>query len=444
MKVSVIGISHHGASVAIRESFALPGETAGRLLRAIQAEEVIAEAMVLDTCNRTEVYFVWSREHDFAAYLLGHAARIKGAEALPQTDALYRHDGQAAITHLFRVAAGLDSQVVGEDQILGQIRSAYRQAAEARTARFLLNKLLHAALRVGKRVRSETQLGKGAGSVAAAAVALAKQIFSRLAGKRVLLVGAGETAELAARTLLLNGADRITVANRTLYRAQHMAAELAAGPSGDSPDRPGGAPTPPPVQTRAIDLAGVPAAAAEADLVICSTGSPEPVLTGEHLAGRRRGADQMCIIDLAVPRDVDPAVGNLPNVYLYNLDDLSRLVDQDLRRRRQEVPRVEAIIGEEIRQFDRWLASRQVAPTITLLRKRLDTLRAAEIDRYGGKFADTEQLDRFTRSLVSKILHDPMTFLHAIAHDRETPDSMVAVDVLRRMFGLDAYENSID
>ena len=317
---------------------------------------------------------------------------------------------------------------------------------------------------MGKRVRTETQLGKGAGSIAQAAVALAKQIFSSFAGKGVLLVGAGETAELVARTLLLNGADRITVANRTLYRAQHIAAELAAGrisestdgeaPPGDDSEQArsgrrqnGQGPTvPAKVQTRAIDLDGLPAAVAEADLVICSTGSPEPVLKAEQLAGPLRRAGQVCIIDIAVPRDVEPALGDLPNVYLHDIDDLGRLVDQGLQRRRREVPRAKAIVAEEVRQFDRWLTSRQVAPTITLLRRHFDALRKAEIKRYGRKFAeaDAEQLDRFTRSLANKLLHDPMTFLHAITREHETPDSMVAVDVLRRMFGLDAYEDPND
>ncbi len=450
MNVSVIGISHHTASVAVRESFALPGDAAGAFLQAIRADGKLTEALVLDTCNRTEIYFVWPREFDFAGYLLDLIAKINGVEAITELDGLYRHDGQAAVEHLFAVAAGLDSQIVGEAQILGQLKTAYRLAVGGRAAKFLLRRLMHQTFRVGKRVRTETQLGQGAGSVAQASVALASQIFDTLAGKSVMLVGAGQTAELAARALLRNGAAAITVANRTLCRAQDVAMALAKGrteqeaaAANDTVETDARTAVPPKVEARAIKLDEIPAAIGEVDLVICSTGSTEPVLTAGGLAGPLRNAGRpVCIIDIAVPRDVDDAVGELPDVYLYNLDDLDRLVAQNLQQRRREIPRAEAIVAEQVRQFSHWIESRQVAPTIQLLRRRLDDLRHAEIKRYGKKFAasDAGQLERFTESLSKKILHKPIAFLHGLAKSGDTPEAMAAVDTLRRMFDLDQFD----
>ena len=226
MELSVIGINHQTASVDVRERFALPGGLAGGLLRAVHREEAWSEALVVDTCNRTEVYFVPRREGDDLGYLLGHIGALKGTATMEETSALYRHDDQAAVRHLFRVAASLDSQIVGEHQILGQLKEAYGTALDCRSAGFLLNKVFHRAFRVGKRVQSETQLGQGAASVSLAAVELARHVFSDLAGKAVMLVGAGKTAQLAARALLRRGATRLVVANRTLARAEALASEL--------------------------------------------------------------------------------------------------------------------------------------------------------------------------------------------------------------------------
>ena len=469
MNVSVLGISHHTAPVETRETFALPGDLAGRLLQAVHTENVLEEAVVLDTCNRTELYFVPRSSRDPLEYLWSRIADLKGIPAGPTPDAsaVYRYDGDEAVRHLFRVAAALDSQIVGEHQILGQVKAAYRLAVEKRTARFLLNKLLHRAFRAGRRVQAETDLGRGSTSVAREAVDLADQIFSDLSEKAVMLVGAGETADLAARRLIGRGVRRLVVANRTLERAQELAHRLAedgADEAGEElldldsqpvrcpallqmlTDR-NGSPASPAHRpaTRAIELADIPQAIAEVDLVICSTGAPEPVLRSEELADTIGASSRLLfIVDLAVPRDVDPALSRLPNVFLYTMDDLDRVVSRNIERRRQEIPRANAIVEMEVREFIKWGNSLQVTPTITLLQKRFDLLRAAEIRRYAKQFSpgDREQLDPFTEGLCKKLIHAPIAYLRKMSEEAGTGEQLAAVDAIREMFDLDALEDS--
>jgi len=482
-ELSVIGLNHRTAPVALRERVALPADLVLHLLRRVHAEPVLEEALVLSTCNRTEFYVVARRAKDLLGYLLGHAAALRGAAPVadpksgpglpvwvPGRSVFYRHEGSDAVRHLFRVAASLDSQIVGEHQILGQVKEAYRLAVEARTARFLLNKLLHAALRVGKRVLTETEIGRGSAGIAQAAVELAGHLFSSLRGKAVLLVGAGANAECAARALLRAGAGRLVVANRTLARAQELARDIltrppekpcdAGGPeaAGDLDDaatcpalaRAGAACAPPAGDesatapaSEAIDLDGIPAAIAGVDLVITSTGAPGVVLTYDALAERLRRQDRpLLVIDIAVPRDVDERLGTLPNVFLYNIDDLDRLVARNRERRREEIPRAEAIVDAEVEAFNRWLASRQAAPTIRLLRRRIEAIQDAHVRRYGRQFsgADREQLETFTRSLGQKILHDPTAYLSGLARDGALSDNLEVLDIVHRLFDLDALE----
>jgi glutamyl-tRNA reductase len=332
MKICVIGLNHHTAPVHVRERVSLAGGLAPELLRAMREEKIFQEAVVLDTCNRTEVYYVPGERDDAIEHMLAHIAQLKGTTPLEDTSAFYRHEGLEAVAHLFRVTAGLDSQVVGEDEILGQVRAAYSQAVQARTARFLLNRLMHRALRVGKRVRTETELGQGSASVAQAAVELARHVFSSLEGKVVLLVGAGQTAELAARALIRSGAARLIVANRTLSRAEKLAADLLSAegvdeaavraackePDDEAPARCPALPLLAPECTledteaagltaRAVELPQIPSVIGEVDLVISSTGAQGYVLRHEDLADHlRRLGHSLLIVDIAVPRDVDP------------------------------------------------------------------------------------------------------------------------------------------
>jgi len=445
----VIGTSHHTAPVAVREALALAPEQVHRLLAQVHADRAWDEALLLSTCNRTEFYAVprAASPADPAADLLARIGRVRSsAPPTVPAGALYRRDDRDAIRHLFRVAASLDSQIVGESEILGQVKTAYRLAVEARTTGFLLNRLLHRAFRVGKRVRTETALGQGSAGVPQAAVALAGQVFTDLAQKTVLLVGAGQMAEAVARALVARGAGRLIVANRTLDRAQQLALDLtgspapaedaAAEPSPHADGATGAAPT------EAVGLADLPQAVARADLVVASTGATEPVLTHDALAPMlARRTDPLMIIDIAVPRDVDARLGHLDNVYLYDLDDLDRLVERNLAQRQREIPRAEAIVDDEVAEFEQWLASRQVAPTIRLLRRRLRGIRRAQIDRYGKQFAaDRDQLEAFTRSMTKRILHHPIALLKHLATDGAGSERLATVDLVRRLFDLDALE----
>lgn len=462
MEVSVLGISHATASVDVRETYALPAPLARKVLRAVRTHDGRTEALVLDTCNRTEIYF--ARRKDVPEEILLTAMRqLHGVPSGQQAEeGVYRYDGPEAVRHLFRVAAGLDSQVLGESEILGQLKAAYRMALEERSARFALNRLLHTAFRVGKRVRTETRLGQGAGGIAQAAVAMATGLFGSLAGRTVLLIGAGQTGEQIARALVVSGATRILVASRTLYRAQDLAARIASGASAedhgrdDSPvssaadsgllhgatrpcklaARPGHE-----VSAEGLELADLERHLATADLILTCTGAAEPILRAEGLGDSlgRRGRPVL-VVDVAVPRDVDPAVDHLPDVTLRNIDDLNEVVGRTLEARRAEIPAAEAIVDEEVGLFLRWLHSRRVAPTIRLLQRRLETIRRDELERHGRQFEDAEQLDRFTGSLVRKLLHQPMAFLHSLADGEENSQTMAAVDTVRRMFDLDALE----
>ena len=474
MEISVIGINHRSATVDVREQFSLPPELAKKLLVTIRGERIFAEALVLDTCNRTEIYFVSKGDEDSLSHLLGHMNQLKEGSAITESSAFYHYRGIEAVSHLFRVAGALDSQIVGEHQILGQLKNAYRQALDAGTVRFLLSKLLHWAFRVGKKVQSQTQLGRGSVSVAQTAVELAGHVFSKLTGKTAMLVGAGETAELAAQALLRCGVSELIVANRTLSRAESLAESFAQNQrakssaaetvcpaaaeqqdkvcsilgkddtTGRAEDEEASA-SEPALRSRGIGLDEISAVIASVDLLICSTGSREPVLTYENAArSLRHEKHPLLIVDISVPRNVEPQLGELPNVFLYNIDDLDMLVSRNLEKRREEIPRAKAIIDDEIEQFAKWLDSLQVAPTIKLLQQYLGEVQKGQIKRYGRKFASSEQkeLEEFSRGLCSKILHKPISFLRDLAADSANSESLDVIDTIRRMFDLDSLEKS--
>ena len=458
MNLAVIGISHHTAPVAVREALALGGQHARPLLREMRDDDVFEEALVIDTCNRTEIYFVGKDGERAIDRLLGHIARVKGVEKIQDTSVFYRHDGQEAARHLFRVAAALDSQIVGEHQISGQVKDAYRQACEERTARFFMHKLIHCAFRVGKRAQSETDIGIGSASVAQAAVDLSQQVFSSLAGKSAMLVGAGQTGALAAKALVRGGVSEVIVANRSIARAESVAADILkmlpedveeldipvdktkrrSAMSAQSPSQAQSRSA-----TRAIGLDGIPGAIGDVDLVISATGAPGLVLQAAELAPAiKKSRRSLFIVDIAVPRDVDPQLGRLSNVFLYNMDDLDRIVAKNIASRRREIPRVEAIIADELDALVKWSESLQVIPTIKLLQRRFDLTRQAEIDKYGKKFvaADREQLDQFTQGMCKKVLHRPIAFLRTLTEDADSSDCLAAVDLVRKMFHLDNLE----
>jgi glutamyl-tRNA reductase len=375
MQISILGANFRTADVSRRERLALDADQTRRLLAAILQRDIFSEAVVLSTCNRTEVCYA-APDADGEGHFVEQWAALKGEAApedLPagrQGSIFYRHRGPAAVTHLFRVAAALDSQVVGEHEILGQLKDAYRLAVEAGTAGFLLHKLMHRAFRVGKRVQTETALGQGNASIPQVAARLAESIHGDLSGLTVMLVGAGKAAELAAAALLRSGATRLIVANRTLARAAKLAEQLAAGQKDCSLHK--HASDGPVVQARAIGIQDIPAHIGQADLVVSSTAAGEAVLTaesvGEVLRQKRTGRGQpgpgqkILLIDLAVPRDIDPRLAELPGVRLVNIDDLKDRATENVARRRLAVPAAEAIVQEEAAGFSRWLETLRAVP----------------------------------------------------------------------------------
>ena len=444
MGIAVIGINHRTAPVNVRERLALPGGLAEQLLQAVRSESVLAEALVLDTCNRTEVYYLSKDRSSHLDYLLGHIAQLKGTSETANRSLFYHHRGTDAVSHLFRVAASLDSQIVGEYQILRQLKAAHRLALQAGTSRFVLNRLFRSAFQVGKQVQTQTQLGHGSVGVSLAAVELAEQILTDLADRTVLLVGAGENAELTAQALIRRGVTRLLVANRTIHRARDLADELLK----DRSPKAGKAfeeirPRRESLTTGAVGLADIPSVIAQADLVLCSIDSTAPVLTYQVQAKALAKRDRpLLIIDISVPRCVESRLGRLPNVFLKNIDDLNTMVSRNIEHRQSEIPAAQAIVKHHVQQFGRWLDSLQVAPTIKLLRRHFEQLRQDQIARYGQKFALTEQqeLEQFAKSLSGKMLHRPLQFLKKLPVDSSSPEDMAAVDTIRQMFDLDALE----
>ena len=403
MQVVLIGVSHKTAPVEVRERLAWEGAALEETLHALRDAAHVSECAILSTCNRTEIY-ACSAEEDWQERLLSFLSHHSGVSAGSLQEHVYSFEGAPAVRHLFRVAAGLDSMVVGEGQILAQVREGLARSRQAGTAGSLVGGLLESALAAGKRVRTDTEIGRGAVSVSLAAVQLARQIFGNLNRLKVLLVGAGETTELTARMLIDGGAEpAITVCNRTYERAVAVAVAF------------GGVALPFEKLTDAIS---------QADVVISSTGASEPVIRREHVdaAIHRRRGQPIFIIDIAVPRDVEPAVNELDDVYLYNIDDLQAVVEESMAGRQQEAQSAEPIVEEEVAKFQTWLRSREVGPTIGDLQRWADELETAEWERVGGRLSHLSERDRkqvgvLLRGLKNKLLRRP------ILHLREAADS---------------------
>ena len=424
MPVAVVGVSHRTAPIELRERFAFGrAEHAPALVRV--ASEPGAEAVLLSTCNRTEVY-VAAPEGDDAV----ERAKAVLAEKVEQDVAsaarwMYVHRDRKAVEHLFRVSSGLDSMIVGEPQIQGQVKEAYAAArgtagAAGPVVGPALNRLFQSAANVGGRVRSETGLGIGAASVSSAAVELAKKIFGSLRGRRALVLGAGEMSEVTLECLRGEGVDTAIVANRTWERARELAEKW------------GGA---------AVRWESFWQSLSQVDIVICSTAAPHPVLTVKRFReALPKGAPRpLCIIDIAIPRDVEPGVGDEENVFLYNIDDLQQIVDDNLGRRRAELPAAEAIVAEGVEEYWAWYAALAVVPTIRALRDRGEALRQAEVERALRQLShlppeDQLAIDALTRSLLNKLLHAPTARLReATGNGRGTG----VIDTARYLFELD-------
>ena len=414
MAVIVVGVSHHGAPLEIRERLTYRANEVRAVLDRIRAESGAREAVLLSTCNRTELYVV-EGETEVAPHVWSLYGERLGAEASGYG---YVRRDRGAVEHLFRVVSGLDSMVVGEAQIHGQVRDAWEASRPASGT--MLNRLFQSALLVGGRVRSETALGHGAMSVSSAAVQLAKKIFGSLAGKRAMVLGAGEMAELALASLQAEGVRAAIVANRTFERAQALATLYGAN---------------------AVHYDAAWSALPEVDVLLCSTASPHVVVTAERVREglERRGDSPLCILDIAVPRDVDPAVGEIDNVFLYDLDDLRAVVHASVERRHREMPAAERVIGEEVEKYWQWVAGLAAVPVVTQFREEMNRVRERELAAALRRFGDLtpEQrsaLEHFSQSLMNKFLHEPSVRLRAAAANGR---GLAVVDAARYLFALD-------
>ncbi len=420
MDLLVTGISHKRTPMEIRERVYFDESDLRTPVLELKARKEIEEAVLVSTCNRMEVY---ARTDDFDQAVSSIQEFIGQFHEVPQ--AILKEHGYAmktkeAVRHAFRVSSALDSMVVGEPQILGQVKESYRIAQEAGSTGIYLNHLFERSFAVAKRVRTETRIGENAVSVSYAAVELARKIFGDLDAQRVMLVGAGEMAELATQHLVQLGARGVVVANRSIERAEALA------------DRFGG---------RAVDINHVEAELVVADIVLCSTGAPHAVIHRETVQRviRRRRNRPMFFIDIAIPRDVEPGVQDIGNVYLYNIDDLEHVVTANIQEREREAARAEVLIDEESAAFLRWMETLEVVPTIVSLRERAEAVRLQEVadlrSRLKGLSPEAEEaVNALTASLVNKLLHSPITEIKRRAAGDDAPTFL---RVTRSLFGLD-------
>ena len=422
--VLIVGLSHRTASLDVREAVAFAEDQIDEVNRQLRALDGVDEAAVVCTCNRVEV--VSTTRHgapvaDQIAEFLRRSQSGPGADLSPH---LYNYWGREAVRHLFRVASSLDSMVVGEPQILGQLKQSYARAAGAGTTGAVLHRWFHKAFSVAKRVRTETGIAGRAVSVSSAAVELATDIFDHLAGKTAMLIGTGKMGELAARHLMANGVGNLIATNRTFERAVEVAREFNATP---------------------VPFDQFPKYLPMADIVIGSAAAPVYVLGEAQVqeALRERKGRPIFCIDLSVPRSFDPAINDLDNVYLYDIDDLSKVAEGNLGERAREAEKAETIVVEEVESFYRWLGHLEVVPTIIALRDKVDTIRRGELQKTLNQLKDLgprerELLDVMTTALVNKILHAPIARLKQQDRQAET----FYVDAVRMLFDLEEPDDS--
>jgi glutamyl-tRNA reductase len=420
MQLLLVGISHRTAPVELRERVDFSARGVAEALRALATRGCTREAVIVSTCNRSEIYSACDDTRATRADLERFIGEFNEVSAGDVTPHVYALGDLEAARHLFRVAAGLDSLVVGEPQILGQVKDAHATAAEAQTVGPVLNRVFHSSFAVGKRVRTETGLGAGAVSVSYAAVALARKIFGELTGMSVAVIGAGEMGKLTAIHMKAQGVQHVTIVSRTMAHAARTA------------DAIGGA--------SAAPWEDIESVVAASDIVITATGAATPILTKARVESvmRPRRNRPLFIIDIAMPRDVEAAAGEIEQVFLYNIDDLQATVRENLARRASEVSRAEAIVTDEVQKFAAWLRSRGAIPTVVALRQRFEAIRRAELDRLDFKLSTLPpearaRVDEITHLIVEKLLLTPTEQLKSLS-DAETVGAYS--EALTRLFAL--------
>jgi len=422
MKTVVIGLNHKTADVDLREKLAFNGPKLEEGIRQIRELPGIKETVIISTCNRVEIYLtvkdVGKAYEAIKDFFVGFFDIRK--ESLDK--ALYLHDDMQAVRHIFRVASSLDSMVVGEPQILGQLKEAFEFALERKTTGVLLNRLLKKSISVAKRVRTETKIAENAVSISFAAVELAKKIFTGLDGKTFMLLGAGEMAELAAKHMMNNGVKDIVIANRTYETGCNLAREFNG---------------------RAIRFDDYLNELVHADILICSTGAQNYVLLKNqmHNVMKERKNRPVFVIDISVPRNIDPEVNDLDNVYLYDVDDLQGVVDTNILERQKEAKKAEDIIEEEIETFKKWLSSLDSVPTVIALREKAEAIRKEELEKLMNRLSELGEKDRkaiegMASAIVNKLIHPPTV---ALKEDAEDKDVLIAT--IKRLYGLNGEDD---
>lgn len=419
MNVIVVGLNHKTAPVEIREKLSFQPQALESAHAKLLQTPGVAEGMILSTCNRVEVYSCVDDIGSGINELMGFLSSFHGLPLEKFKEHLFVCSSEEALRHLFRVASSLDSMVVGEPQILGQLKDAYHDACKYEAAGVIINKLLHRAFSVAKRVRTETRIASSAVSISYAAVELAKKIFGSLEGKVVMLVGAGEMCELAAKHFINSGIRDIYVTNRTYERAVNLAKEFNGTP---------------------VDFNEFNHTLQKADIILSSTGAPHYIIKPEDVSAALRARKQkpMFLIDIAVPRDIDPKVNDIDNVYLYDIDDMQGVIEANVKGRGKEAEKAEGIIAEEMAVFLHWIQTLELTPTIVAIRERGEEIRKGEIEKAlsflnGISPEQIKVLDAMTSAIVNKLLHHPIVALktHARDHYRD-----MYIEVARNMFNL--------
>jgi len=415
----VVGLNHRTVPLSLLERVTVDDARLPKALHDVMSNEHVSEAVVLSTCNRTEVYVVAEKFHPAVGDLRNFFAELSFSAPEEIADHLYIHDADAAVDHLFRVASGIDSAVVGEAEILGQTRRAWEIAQTEGAAGSQLNLLFRHALETGKRARTETSIGRHIASVSTAAVAMAAQHLGSLQGRSVLVIGAGEMGEGMVRAIMESGISDLLIANRTPERAQELAERLGG---------------------RAIGLDELPAALTKVDLLLTGTGANSMIIEHAHVdrVMQNRNGRDILVVDVAVPRDVDPAAGQIPGVTILDMDDLRAFADAGMAERKREVELVELMCAEEVNRYLSVRSAREVAPLVARLHDEAEEIRLAEIDRLRARLGDLDErqleaLDALTKGIVAKLLHQPTVRLKDAAG---TPRGERLAEALRDLFEL--------
>ena len=424
MNLYCVGINHRTAPIEIREKLWFSNEEVRSLLPMLK-ERYVKECILISTCNRTELYYVPPDQGTNGVPMWKILAEHKKAGSAVQEGNFYSLSSLNAVKHLFQVASGIDSMVLGDIQILHQIKEAYTIAQESQTNALLINRLIHTASHVGKRAKTETEISEGAVSMSYAAAELASKIFEDLSKRTAMLIGAGETGKLTAKHLCGRNLGNLLLANRTRKRAEELVEQFGGS---------------------VVDFEHIRSELKNVDIVISSVDTSSYILTSSDIGSvmKSRGSRPLFIIDIGVPRNIDPAANNIANVFLHDVDGLKHIIDSNLAHRKAEIPKIKKIVLDEIIQFDTWYNSLQVNPTIQQLRDQLEAIRQSEVEKHRHHFAPDkqEELDILTKRIVNKILHTPMVNLKNGHGDEGNDETRHKIVILRHLFGLDKRSSS--